>query len=112
MAEVALLPDSVQVIAGIVGVAVAAGTVVIGWVRAKGTQPTTNVEAAMGIVDNRGVKALVESIDGAVESFDEFYQKDNRARKDMRESLDRLCDELSDLNAHLGRLVRQNALKD
>lgn len=105
MADGQVLSDSVQLIAGLVGVAVAAGSIVVGWLRGKGSQPTTEVQAAAGIIDNRGVKALVNSIDAAMESFLENNTREIRARKEMTDIVADLKDEIAALNRNLSRWV-------
>lgn len=65
-----------------------------GWTHAKDIKPESHVEVVASAVDNRAVKALVDSIDNAVDRLAEIHEDNSRREKRQTEIIGELADDV------------------
>lgn len=97
MADKAAVADLIQWAAAFF-VAVIVGLVTrLGWTKEKHTQPESQVEVIASAVDNRAIKALVESIDHAVDRMTQLHEETERRERRQIEAMDTIAKDIRSL---------------
>jgi hypothetical protein len=101
------VPEYVQYVAWTVITVVGALAVRFGWFSQVNKTPTTETQITGGMVDNRALKALMESVDDAVDEMKEMHREDMNQNRILGELLQSLGTDIRSLDRNLVRLFEK-----
>lgn len=84
------VPEYVQYGAWFVITVVGGLALRFGWFTSKDSKPSHEAQFMGGVVDNRGVKALAEAIDDAVEAMKDMHDEKMRRERAVQEVIETL----------------------
>lgn len=103
------VPEFVQWTAWTIIAVVGGLAVRFGWFNAKSNPPTTTMELAGGLVDNKALKAFTESVDDAVDRYTELHEERMRHERKQMQILESLDEDVRHLTKALIRVLEKSS---